>query len=111
MSTESRIRSGLNMQLSVPLPDGRFLVATAKDSTSHPGIEIAVVSEDCTSKGMLWAEFNTARPDYAMDERLRVLLWNEADDEPAINMSYDTGSFEVENKNGVRTIAKENMPQ
>lgn len=104
-----KIPADIQTKLSVALPDGRILVATDKCDNAHPGIQIAVVSEDGSLTPIVWAEYNTIRPDYSMDERLRLIAWSDAEpepEEPAINMSYDTGSFETEDKNGVHRIEK-----
>lgn len=111
-TANTRLSTDIQTKLSVPLPDGRVLVATDKCSESHPGIQIALVTEGGTEIPIVWAEYNTIRPDYTLDERLRMILWDNTEPhEPAVNMSYDTGSFEVEGKNGLRTIGKEALPE
>lgn len=109
-NTNTKLSSDIQTKLSVTLPDGRILVATDKGSESHPGIQIALVTDDTVTR-IAWVEYNSIRPDYTLDERLRFILWNDTEpNEPAVNMSYDTGSFEVEDKNGLRTVEKETLP-
>lgn len=79
----------------VSLPDGRQLTAKAKSDTVYPGIEIILTTSDQKQSAIAWAEYDVGRDDYQPNERLRMLLRNASDDEPAINMSYDTGAYEA----------------
>lgn len=81
-------------KIIVPLPDGRQLVAYDKQDPNYPGIKIDLIDSDGSEDSIAWVEYNTQRSDYAPEQKLRLLLWNAADDEPAVNMAYDTGEFE-----------------
>ena len=83
-----------NPRIIVPLSDGRQLVAYEKQDPDYPGIKIVIVNPDGSEDCIAWAEHNNGRDDYKPEQRLRLLLWNASDDEPAVNMAYDTGEFE-----------------
>jgi len=83
------------LSVTVALPDGRKLTACDKRDAEYPGIKLVLTTPDEKQSFISWAEYNTVRSEYQPNERLRLFLWNASDDEPAINMSYDTGAYEV----------------
>lgn len=90
-----------NPGVMVPLPDGRSLHASSKDDPDYPGIKICVLDKDMKPEdamGAAWMEYNVARDDYSDNQKLRLLGWNASEDEPAVNMSYDTGEFEDDDR-------------
>lgn len=81
----------------VPLPDGRILRASSKQDNDYPGIQIvlqkggeAFPNDDI----IVWAEYNTGRPEYSDQQKLRIIAWKADHDEPVVNLGYDTGDFE-----------------
>lgn len=83
-------------ELRVVLPDGCQLIATDKGDEDYPGIQIQLQSMTGELETVVWVENNTIRKDYNQEERLRVIVWNQKEDEPAINMSYRTGTLDDE---------------
>lgn len=81
-------------KITVRLPDGRKLVAYNKQDSDYPGIRIDLINADGSEDSITWVEYNTIRGEYTPEQRLRLLLWNAREDEPAVNMAYDTGEFE-----------------
>jgi len=81
--------------IMVPLPDGRSLVAYDKKNEDHPGITVELHAADARDVMIAMIEYNTCRPDYSPEQRLRMLLWDKNSDDPAaVNLAYDTGEFE-----------------
>lgn len=77
----------------VPLPDGRQIVALDKKDPDYPGIKIELIHKDGFQECIAWAEYNEVHDDYTADQRLRLMLWRADNDEPVINMAYNTGEF------------------
>jgi len=60
--------------ITILLPDGRKLVASDKNDSDYPGVQISIVSIGGTEDIIAWAEYNTCRTDYSANQKLRLLL-------------------------------------
>ena len=95
----------LSYEVKTELPDGRVLKAAQKTDPDYPGIQITLEWENEEGKAMediiAWAEYNmgrssTGKDSYKDKDRLRIMAWSSAQDEPEINMGYDTAEFECD---------------
>jgi len=85
------MENGNNQAITIVLPDGRQLIAKDKGDNDYPGISIELVNADGSQNLIAWAEYNTACDSASPEQRLRQILWNSENDEPAVIMEYDTG--------------------
>lgn len=95
---ETSIQQVAHPGIRVGLPDDRALFADDKRDPDYPGIKIMVLKKDQTPQNCqditAWTEYNTARDDYTDNQRLRTIVWAATQDEPVLNLGYDTGDVE-----------------